>query len=64
MFFDALAPSSALQLIRFSDVDAFRPAESMEEATGPVDSGDEAPMPVGDDPTTDAEEEPHDGRPA
>ena len=32
MFFDALAPSSALQLIRFSDVDAFRPAESMEDA--------------------------------
>ncbi len=32
MFFDALAPSSALQLIRFADVDAFRPAESMEDA--------------------------------
>ncbi|TYL89277.1 AraC family transcriptional regulator [Bradyrhizobium rifense] len=32
MFFDALAPSSALQLIRFTDVDAFRPAESLEDA--------------------------------
>lgn len=32
MFFDALAPSSALQLVRFADVDAFRPAESMEDA--------------------------------
>ena len=32
MFFDALAPSSALQLIRFADVDAFRPAESLEDA--------------------------------
>jgi len=32
MFFDALAPSSALQLVRFTDVDAFRPAESMEDA--------------------------------
>ncbi|UPK32437.1 helix-turn-helix domain-containing protein [Bradyrhizobium sp. 186] len=30
--FDSLAPSSALQLIRFADVDAFRPAESMEDA--------------------------------
>jgi zinc protease len=40
------------------------PAESMAEATGPVDSGDEAPMPADDDPTTDAEEEPDDGRPA
>lgn len=32
MFFDALAPSSALQLVRFADVDAFRPAESLEDA--------------------------------
>jgi len=32
MFFDALAPSSALQLTRFTDVDAFRPAESLEES--------------------------------
>ena len=32
MFFDALASSSALQLVRFADVDAFRPAESMEDA--------------------------------
>ncbi|QQO17631.1 AraC family transcriptional regulator [Bradyrhizobium diazoefficiens] len=32
MLFDALAPSSALQLVRFADVDAFRPAESMEDA--------------------------------
>lgn len=32
MFFDALAPSSALQLTRFTDVDAFRPAESLEDA--------------------------------
>ena len=32
MFFDALASSSALQLISFADVDAFRPAESMEDA--------------------------------
>lgn len=32
MFFDALAPSSALQLIRFADVDAFRPAESLEDS--------------------------------
>jgi AraC-like DNA-binding protein len=30
--FDSLAPSSALQLIRFADVDAFRPAESVEDA--------------------------------
>lgn len=30
--FDSLAPSSALQLIRFADVDAFRPAESVEGA--------------------------------
>lgn len=29
---DSLAPSSALQLIRFADVDAFRPAESLEDA--------------------------------
>ena len=32
MFFDALAPSSALQLTRFTDVDSFRPAESLEDA--------------------------------
>jgi AraC-like DNA-binding protein len=32
MFFDALAPSSALQLTRFTDVDAFRPAESLEDS--------------------------------
>jgi AraC family ethanolamine operon transcriptional activator len=32
MFFDALAPSSALQLTRFTDVDAFRPAEQLEDA--------------------------------
>lgn len=32
MFFDALAPSSALQLVRFTDVDAFRPAENLEDA--------------------------------
>ena len=32
MFFDALAPSSALQLVSFADVDAFRPAESLEDA--------------------------------
>lgn len=32
MLFDALAPSSALQLIGFTDVDAFRPIESMEDA--------------------------------
>lgn len=32
MFFDALAPSSALQLVRFTDVDAFRPAEQLEDA--------------------------------
>jgi AraC-like DNA-binding protein len=32
MFFDALAPSSALQLTRFTDVDAFRPAEQVEDA--------------------------------
>ncbi|MDD1534299.1 AraC family transcriptional regulator [Bradyrhizobium sp. WBOS4] len=30
--FDALTPSSALQLIGFADVDAFRPIESMEDA--------------------------------
>ncbi|MVT73284.1 helix-turn-helix domain-containing protein [Bradyrhizobium cajani] len=30
--FDALAPSSALRLIGFPDVDAFRPIESMEDA--------------------------------
>ncbi|RXG91251.1 AraC family transcriptional regulator [Bradyrhizobium zhanjiangense] len=30
--FDALVPSSALQLIGFADVDAFRPIESMEDA--------------------------------
>jgi len=32
MLFDALVPSSALQLIDFADVDAFRPIESMEDA--------------------------------
>ena len=32
MLFDALAPSSALQLIGFADVDAFRPVETMEDA--------------------------------
>ncbi|QAU46530.1 AraC family transcriptional regulator [Bradyrhizobium guangzhouense] len=32
MFFDALAPSSALQLTRFTDVDAFRPAEALEDS--------------------------------
>ncbi len=32
MLFDALAPSSALQLIQFADVDAFRPLETMEDA--------------------------------
>ncbi len=32
MLFDALAPSSALQLIGFTDVDAFRPIETMEDA--------------------------------
>ncbi|QOZ52689.1 helix-turn-helix domain-containing protein [Bradyrhizobium sp. CCBAU 53338] len=32
MFFDALAPSSALQLTRFTDVDAFRPAETLEDS--------------------------------
>ncbi|QPF94480.1 AraC family transcriptional regulator [Bradyrhizobium commune] len=32
MFFDALAPSSALQLVTFTDVDSFRPAESLEDA--------------------------------
>lgn len=32
MLFDNLAPSSALQLIGFSDVDAFRPVETMEDA--------------------------------
>lgn len=32
MFFDALAPSSALQLIHFADVDSFRPLETMEDA--------------------------------
>lgn len=32
MLFDDLAPSSALQLIGFSDVDAFRPIETMEDA--------------------------------
>ncbi|MDH6258138.1 helix-turn-helix domain-containing protein [Bradyrhizobium sp. BR13661] len=32
MFFDALAPSSALQLTRFTDIDAFRPAESLEDS--------------------------------
>ncbi|WP_441236789.1 helix-turn-helix domain-containing protein [Bradyrhizobium sp. 930_D9_N1_4] len=32
MFFDALAPSSSLQLVRFTDVDAFRPAEQLEDA--------------------------------
>lgn len=32
MLFDELAPSSALQLIGFSDVDAFRPIEMMEDA--------------------------------
>jgi AraC family ethanolamine operon transcriptional activator len=32
MLFDALAPSSALQLIQFTDVDAFRPLETMEDA--------------------------------
>lgn len=32
MLFDGLAPSSALQLIGFADVDAFWPIESMEDA--------------------------------
>ncbi|UVO39806.1 helix-turn-helix domain-containing protein [Bradyrhizobium arachidis] len=32
MFFDALAPSSTLQLTRFTDVDAFRPAETLEDS--------------------------------
>ncbi|WP_448044116.1 helix-turn-helix domain-containing protein [Bradyrhizobium liaoningense] len=32
MLFDELAPSSALQLIGFSDIDAFRPIEMMEDA--------------------------------
>lgn len=32
MLFDNLAPSSALQLIGFSDVDAFWPVETMEDA--------------------------------
>ncbi|MBR0964270.1 AraC family transcriptional regulator [Bradyrhizobium diazoefficiens] len=32
MFFDTLAPSSALQLVRFADVDMFRPAETLEDA--------------------------------
>ncbi|MBR0839124.1 AraC family transcriptional regulator [Bradyrhizobium liaoningense] len=32
MLFDALAPSAALRLIGFPDVDAFRPIESMEDA--------------------------------
>ncbi|MGY8711025.1 helix-turn-helix domain-containing protein [Bradyrhizobium sp. 18BD] len=32
MFFDALAPSSALQLVRFADIDAFRPAEHLEDS--------------------------------
>ncbi len=32
MLFDDLAPSSALQLIGFSDIDAFRPIETMEDA--------------------------------
>jgi AraC-like DNA-binding protein len=32
MFFDALASSSALQLTRFTDVDAFRPAEALEDS--------------------------------
>jgi AraC family ethanolamine operon transcriptional activator len=32
MLFDALAPSSALQLVGFADVDAFRPVESVEDA--------------------------------
>ncbi len=32
MFFDALAPSSALQLTRFTDIDAFRPAEMLEDS--------------------------------
>ena len=30
--FDGLAPSSALQLTRFTDVDAFRPAEALEDS--------------------------------
>ncbi|MGY8638813.1 helix-turn-helix domain-containing protein [Bradyrhizobium sp. 14AA] len=32
MLFDTLTPSSALQLIDFADVDAFRPVESVEDA--------------------------------
>src|SRR5262245_60841680 len=32
MLFSALAPSSALQLTTFTEVDAFRPAELMEDA--------------------------------
>ncbi|MDA9441857.1 AraC family transcriptional regulator [Bradyrhizobium sp. CCBAU 51745] len=32
MFFDALAPSSALQVTRFTDVDSFRPAEALEDS--------------------------------
>src|SRR5206468_1785790 len=32
MLFAAFAPSSALRLIGFADVDAFRPIESMEDA--------------------------------
>jgi hypothetical protein len=36
----------------------------MAEATGPVDSDDEAPMPSDGDPRTDTEEEPDNGRPA
>jgi AraC family ethanolamine operon transcriptional activator len=39
MFFDALAPSSALQLVRFADIDAFRPAESLEDSRSiPLDT--------------------------
>ncbi|MEW6146569.1 MAG: AraC family transcriptional regulator, partial [Pseudomonadota bacterium] len=44
MLFDNLAPSSALQLIGFSDVDSFRPIETMEDARSiPLDIPNFAP---------------------
>ncbi|KQT03330.1 MULTISPECIES: AraC family transcriptional regulator [unclassified Bradyrhizobium] len=45
MLFDNLAPSSALQLIGFSDVDSFRPIETMEDARSiPLDIPNFAPV--------------------
>lgn len=45
MLFDALAPSSALQLVQFTDVDRFRPAETLEDARSiPLDIANFAPV--------------------